>query len=84
MNMLLPVYLSFALLVVPQCFGRNIDSELSSDPYNDVEYVLYTNRNTPYNFRVDVDPQKLLENGFDPSKLTKIIVHGWVIGKVIF
>ena len=51
---------------------------LSGDPY-DVEYILFTNRGDPFNFNIDVNPQNLLDHGFDPQKMTKIIVHGWLI-----
>ena len=54
-----------------------IKLKISDNPY-DVYYTLYTRRANPFRFKIDVNPQDLLDNGFDISKSTKIITHGWV------
>ena len=51
--------------------------KISDDP-NDVDYTLFTRRGSPFQFKIDVDPQEILDHGFDPSKFTKIVTHGWV------
>ena len=56
---------------------KEVETKISDDPY-DVDYTLYTRRANPFRFKIDVNPQDLLDNGFDISKLTKIITHGWV------
>jgi hypothetical protein len=63
--------------IIRLCFGNSVETKISDDPY-DVDYILYTRRASPFRFRIDVNPQDLLDNGFDVSKLTKIITHGWV------
>ena len=65
-------------LVIEASFCISSESKISDDP-NDVDYILYTRRGSPFNFKIaDVNAQELLEHGFDPTKLTKIITHGWV------
>ena len=49
----------------------------ASNLTDDVEFILSTNRGGPFTFKMDVNPQELIDHGFDPKKLTKIIVHGW-------
>ena len=72
------IVLFLTLLHLKCCMGKHIESRVSGDPY-DVEYILFTNRSNPFSFKIDVNPLELLEHGFDPHKITKIIVHGWVI-----
>ena len=78
--MYLPTFVLLILFGLKSCVGRNIEPSVigSGDPY-DVEYNLFTNGRTPFNFNIDVKPQKLLDHGFDPQKMTKIVVHGWLI-----
>ena len=45
-----------------------------------VRFYLYTPEHgaeNHWNFRAGVDPQELLDHGFDPSRPTKFISHGW-------
>ena len=63
--------------IIKLSFGNSVETKISDDPY-DVDYTLYTRRANPFRFKIDVNPQDLLDNGFDISKLTKIITHGWV------
>ena len=78
--MYVPTFVLLNLLGLKSCLGRHIEPSIigSGDPY-DVEYILFTNRGNPFNFNIDVNPQNLLDHGFDPQKMTKIIVHGWLI-----
>ena len=78
--MYLPTFVLLILFGLKSCVGRHIEPSIigSGDPY-DVEYILFTNRGDPFNFNIDVNPQNLLDHGFDPQKMTKIIVHGWLI-----
>ena len=71
-------FIVFVLFSVKYSLARHIESSTFVDP-NDVEYILSTNRGGPFTFKIDVNPQELLDHGFDPKKLTKIIVHGWLI-----
>jgi len=63
--------------IIKLSFGNSVETKISDDPY-DVDYTLYTRRANPFRFKIDVNPQDLLDNGFDISKSTKIITHGWV------
>merc|ERR1712156_1184406 len=65
------------LTVVKSSQSDSVESKISDDP-NDVDYTLFTRRGSPFQFKIDVDPQEILSHGFDPSKFTKIVTHGWV------
>ena len=67
----------YVVSIIKLSFGNSVETKISDDPY-DVDYTLYTRRANPFRFKIDVNPQDLLDNGFDISKLTKIITHGWV------
>ena len=52
----------------------------SDDPNLDkVNFMLYTyGRKDPFIFDVNTDPQLLIQNGFNVTKMTKFVAHGWV------
>ena len=52
----------------------------NDDPNLDkVNFMLYTyGRGHPFIFDVNTDPQLLIQNGFNVTKMTKFVAHGWV------
>ena len=43
-----------------------------------VNFTFYSTKQTKYlDFNFGEDPQNLLDNGFDPTKPTKFLAHGW-------
>merc|ERR1712109_2717 len=77
-QMLIKTILILSILsVVKSSQSDSVESKISDDP-NDVDYTLFTRRGSPFQFKIDVDPQEILNHGFDPSKFTKIVTHGWV------
>ena len=58
--------------------GSPLSSKISDD-LNDIDYILFVKDENPFEFKIDVDPLKLLDHGFNPEHPTKILVHGWVV-----
>ena len=52
----------------------------NDDPNLDkVNFMLYTyGQRDPFIFDVNTDPQLLIQNGFNVTKMTKFVAHGWV------
>ena len=66
-------------------FINYIEQNRNSIPKSDdsnldkVNFMLYTyGRSDPFIFDVNTDPQLLIQNGFDVTKMTKFVAHGWV------
>jgi len=48
-----------------------------SQDLNDLDLILYTYGNPSWTFKLDTDSQELLNNGFDASKPTRLLSHGY-------
>ncbi|XP_074594880.1 pancreatic triacylglycerol lipase-like [Brevipalpus obovatus] len=64
----------------PDPLGNSIIFLPKSPEEMDLKYMLYTNKNRyeSKNLRYNFTAQELSESGFDASKKTKFIVHGWM------
>lgn len=65
---------------------ENVTSRISTD-LSEIKCSLWTDKtgqHAPFEFKLDVHPKLLLENGFDPKRETKFIVHGWNSNSLLF
>ena len=49
-----------------------------------VDYILFSPQKDPFKFKIEVKAKELVENGFNASRDTKVVAHGFLNEGTVF